>query len=107
MTTYTADDNTIVKSRLSILMRWGIAIVIGTAAVITLWTKNVIAVSSLESAVANHEVKFKVLDDQMTSVRIDMVDLKADIRNQTKILQYLANDRRGPMPEAAKIKPSE
>lgn len=94
MTTEISEE-ALFKARLSLILRWGLAVIAATAAVVTLWTKQVIAVSALEATTAVHDTKIHQIEDNVTGV-------KAQLDAQMSILRYLGNDRRGPKPEVLK-----
>ncbi len=101
-TTPALSEATRFKTSLERLITWGIGLIVIAAAATTMWNKqqNEQAeqrkdVSVLASTVEDHAQQLRGIRAELQSVQINQAA-------QTEILKYLARDRRGPVPEAAK-----
>jgi hypothetical protein len=93
MSTITEDSN--VKASLHRIFS-AVAIVIAITIGATLaWASQIARVDRLAERVSSTENTVNSLAAQISAVQMQQA-------GQTEILKYLANDRRGPLPEAAK-----
>jgi hypothetical protein len=91
-----------VRTNVNRLISIGIALVAATAAGMTLWNKQQRDVDELSKTVTVQATSIETLQRDVNDVKIGMVRFQVNQEAQTDILKYLARDRRGPVPDAAK-----
>ena len=88
-------EDTRVRTSIQRLVTIGVTLMVIVAGAMTMWNKQVNDVSTLSSTVADHARQLEGIQHELRAVQINQ-------SSQTEILKYLARDRRGPVPEAAK-----
>lgn len=95
-------DSTKFKTSLQWLLVGGAFLISSTAAGITLWNKAQRDIEDLNKTTGVHTSDINSLKMDVSQIQIGMVKFQANQESQIEILKYLARDRRGPLPDAAK-----
>lgn len=98
----TLSEDTKFRTNINRLLTWGASLVIGTAVLITFWNKQENSVANLTASDQVQDIQLVELKAQVTSLIRQVDKVESNQEAQTEILKYLARDRRGPVPDAAK-----
>jgi hypothetical protein len=90
------------KSTVHTSLAFILAIVAATWAASMQWNKSQSNAENLNSIVSDHARQLTTLQTTVGSLHDNLIKMQADQNSQLEILRYLARDRRGPVPDAAK-----
>lgn len=95
-------EDTRIRTNVNRLLTWGVTLVGFTAFAVTVWNKQDNVVTNLAASDLNQNGQLSALQSDVDQLTQKVMRMEANQASQTEILRYLANDRRGPIPEAAK-----
>lgn len=96
------DEDTRIKTTIRKLVWGAVSLIVLVATAVTMWNHQENRIDLLNLTAADHTVQLTQVQGTVGTLRDDVRTVKANQEAQLELLKYLANNRRGPIPESAK-----
>lgn len=96
------DEDTRVKTTIRKLVVGAVSLVVLVATAVTMWNHQENRIDLLNMTAADHTVQLTAVQGTVGNLRDDLRTVKANQDAQLELLKFLANNRKGPLPESAK-----
>lgn len=95
-------EETRVKTTIAKIFAGAISLIVVVAIAVSMWNHQETRIDNLDKTAADHTTQLTSVQGTVGNLRDDLRTVKANQDAQLELLRYLANNRRGPVPEAAK-----
>lgn len=101
-TSASVDEDIRVKTTLRKLVVGAVSLIVLVATAVTMWNHQENRIDLLNRTAEDHTIQLTSVQGTVGNLRDDVRTVKANQEAQLELLKYLANNRRGPVPDSAK-----